>query len=398
MRRGAFPVLILSVSMVCSLGYPTWAVEKVYIDLTKEHQTMDGTAGNIYSEALNYNENVMNLIKNDLNITHVQVRAWLVDNDGENGWEPLNDNGDPNDIQWSGFKDEGDVHTDFLMMQELSQAGIEPTLAVFDVPNWMVTNPDAFVYRNIPENMYPEYAEFITTFLLYAKSQYGVDINFIEIQNEPNIGWRVYHSTEGLADITEVLLDTLDTHGLSHVKLYIGNVNKPTPALPYWEASINRPAIAARTAAAAYHAWEDMTPGNVEKLKIFCRDHGVQCWATEVGVGSPSAHTWKYGMDAMRRYHEVFTWSNASLAFHWTLAGPEGAISTDGVPYPVYHLLKHYYQHIKPGSIRVDTFDDSGTLTTAFVNKPDRTRSIVTLNENYTRNGMFIITAPDARF
>lgn len=398
LKRNAWMVLFSAALLAGLSAHPAGAVEKVYIDLTIEHQTMDGTAGNIYSEALTYHEDVMNLIKNDLNLTHVQVRAWLVDGYGENGWEPQNDNGDPNVIDWGGFQDAGDVHTDFLMMQELYQAGIQPTLGVFDVPDWMVVNPDSTTYRIIHEDMYPEFAEFIVSFLLHAKSQYGVDINFLEIQNEPNIGWRVYYSPEELADISEVLLDALDANGLGHVELYIGNVNKPSAAISYWEPSLKNPAVAARTAAAAYHAWEDMTKGVVEQLKVFCKGYGVQCWATEVGHGALSSHTWDYGKGSMRKHHQVLTWSNSSMAFQWTLAGANGSISPGGDPYPVYHLIKHYYQHIKPGSVRVDTFDGSGTLTTAFVNKADKTLSIVTLNENYARNGRFIITAPGVEF
>jgi O-glycosyl hydrolase len=373
MRRNALLGLFLMILLVWFSGPLVRAEEKVYIDLTIEHQTMDGTAGNIYSDALGYHENVMKLITSDLNLTHVQVRAWLVDGNGENGWEPQNDNGDSSNINWSAFKDEGDVHTDFMMMKELSKAGIKPALGVFDVPDWMVTDPSAYVYRHIPNHMYPEYAEFVVSFLLYAKSEYDVDIKIVQIQNEPNIGWRVYYSPEELADITEVLLDTLDAYGLSHVKLHVGNVNKPTAAISYWEASLKRPAIAARAAAASYHTWEDMTKGVVEKLKVYCHDQCVQCWATEVGCGTLGSHTWAYGAGSMRKHYQAINWSDASMTFQWTLAGAEGSIGPCGEPYPVYHLIKHFYQHIKPGSVRVDAVDDSGTLTTAFLNKSDKT-------------------------
>jgi O-glycosyl hydrolase len=253
-------------------------------------------------------------------------------------------------------------------------------------------------YRHIPEAMYPEFAEFIVSFLLHARSVYGVNIRFIEIQNEPNIGWRVYHSPEGLADITEVVIELLEQHGLDQVKLHIGNVNKPTAAIAYWEPSLDRPGIAVRTAAAAYHPWEDMTQGVVEALKVFCHNRGVQCWATEVGSGSLDSHTWDYGRACMRKYHQVFLWSDSSLAFQWTLAGPQGSISPGGDPYPVYFLIKHYFQHIEPGSIRVDTYDCSGTKSTAFLNKADCTLAIVTINESYARHGKFIIHAPDIEF
>lgn len=386
--------LFLTVCFVCSSILPVWAVEKVYVDLTKEHQTMDGTAANIYSHALNQDENVMKLITEDMNLTHAMVRTWLTDYFGENGWEPINDNGDPNTINWQGFKDEGDVHLDLLMMQTLSKAGIQPTLGIFDVPDWMVTNPNASEKRHVPPSMYPEFAEWVVSFLLYAKSHYNVDINIIEIQNEPNIGWRVYYTPTELADISEVVLQALADYDLGHVKMHIGNVNKATDAIQYWAPSFSRPFVVEGTVAAAYHAWEGMTQGVVESLRKFCHDNNVKCWATEVGSETSYSYTWKNAMAAMKRYHQVFTWSNASLTFHWALAGAQSAISPEGHPYPVYNLLKHYYQHIKPGSIRVDTDDKSGTFSTAFLNKFDKTLSIVTINQNYNRNGRYILFTP----
>ena len=69
------------------------------------------------------------------------------------------------------------------MILALSKAGIKPALAVFDVPDWMVTNPNAYTYRHIPDHMYPEYAEFIVSFLLHAKIEYDVNISIVEVKN-----------------------------------------------------------------------------------------------------------------------------------------------------------------------------------------------------------------------
>jgi hypothetical protein len=64
------------------------------------------------------------------------------------------------------------------------------------------------------------------------------------------------------------------------------------------------------------------------------------------------------------------------------LGGAESSISKEGVPYPVYHALKHYHQHVGTGSVRVDTTADLWNLlyTTAFVNKPSKKLSNISIN------------------
>ena len=390
--------LWLAASAIWTAVVPAQAVEKVYIDLTVEQQVMDGTGGNLYSYVLNEDPKVMDLIKNDMSLTHMRIRMFLVDAFGENGWEPVNDNTDPNIIDPAGFMDEGDVHLDFLMLKELQDAGIEPIMGIFDVPDWMVSNPNATSKRLMPAVMYPEFAEFVVSFILHARDVYGVDIHFVEIQNEPNIGWRVLYTPQELAMVAETLIAALDAYGLNEVNLVVGNVNKPTPAIAYWDPSLVSPIIRPRTEAVAYHAWEDMTKSNVEALKTYCLGQQIPCWSTEVGYGSLQSHTWGYAAGSMMKHHQTLIWSNATLMLQWTLAGAEGAISPQGDPYPIFHLFKHYTEHIEPGSIRVDTHDASGTRTTAFLNKAHRTLSIVTINEDYARDGRFIITSPEIEF
>ena len=300
---------------------------QINVKLSEPCQVMDGTAGNIYGFVVGWHSNVMNLIKNDIDVTHMRLRSWI------HWWEPNNDNSDPDSICWSAFNDSSLVHSDFLMLQQLTQAGIEPVLGIWEVPDWMVLNPNASEDRIIPPSMYPEFAELIVTYLLYAKQQYGAQINYIGIQNEPNIGIKNYFSPTELADVTEVILDALDKNGLSYVKIHVGDVNEPTDGIQYYDPSLKRSKIRNRAVAVSYHTWHYMTPSNLYKIWDYCRTWDIKNWATEVGTSPLDSTTFDWAMGSMENAHLSYKYADASLSFQWCLAGAETSINkTSGNP------------------------------------------------------------------
>lgn len=365
----------------------------VNVDLNVEHQTMDGTASNTYGFILTsgWSPNVLNLILNDINLSHMRIRSNI------HFWEPSNDNSDPNSINWGAFDDSGYVHNDLLLMQKLSDNGIECILGIWDVPEWMVLNPGASHNRIIPPSMYPEFAELILSFLLYAKNSYDTDINIIGIQNEPNIGYKNYFSPQELADATDVVMKHLAANGLGHVKVHVGDVNEPNSAVDYFEPSLNNSYIANRTCALSYHTWHNMTATILGEVRDFAASRGFRTWATEVGTSPLNSGSWDWAMGSMKNHHYAYKLGNASMAFQWCIAGAETSIDKSGNPHPIYYGLKQYYEHIFPGSVRVDSTGDTGSMfTTAFVHKPTKKLTIVTINsESVTREVTYHLTAPD---
>lgn len=366
-----------------------WAQVKIDVDLGDEQQTMDGVGGNAYGFILgsSWSPEVLNKIVNDINVTHVRIRSFI------DLWEPANDNSDPESINWSGFKDEKQVHDDLKLMQKLSEGGIKPILGVFDAPDWMVVNPGNSKNRVVPPNMYPEFAEMVVSFVLHAKQKYGVDIETLSLQNEPNIGIYVYWSPEELVDISKALFVLLDKYGLSHVKLHVGDVNKPTAGVDWYAPSLEDPKVAARAAAVSFHTWENMTKDYLGEIKAFAQAKGVPTWATEVGTSSLNNTTYDWAVGSMKMHHYAMKYANSSMTFQWTLGGAESSIAKNGDPYPVYYALKHFHQHITPGSVRVETHGDmSCFLTTAFVDKEAKALTMVAVDTDcYEQDAKFTL-------
>ena len=71
------------------------------------------------------------------------------------------------------------VQDHFCYVGELMGGEIVRDADVRFVPDWMVLNPQNNNNRIIPPSMYPEFAELIVAFILYAKQHYGANINII---------------------------------------------------------------------------------------------------------------------------------------------------------------------------------------------------------------------------
>ncbi len=373
-------------SLLFFLGSQGSAQFKVTVDLDSEHQTMDGTGGNAYvwiTDPNKWSPQVVDKIINELTVTHVRLRSYT------KNWEPANDNGDPKDITWGAFKDEGLVHNDFLLLEKLSKAGIHCILGIWDMPNWMVSNPEAGQNRLIPSHMYPEFAELVVTYILYARQNYGADITSLSLQNEPNIGIYIKLTPVELADLAEVLLEYLDLYGLSDVMLHLGDVNNPADGIKYYQPSLDRPTIFGRTAAVSYHTWHNMTTSHLNALRDFTKGVGIKSWATEVGTSPLNSNTYAWAIGSMKHHHFAMKYVDSSMSFQWPLAGAESSLAQAATPYPIFHAMKHYHHHITPGSVRVDTGGEptSSFLTTALVDKENKRLSIISLDtDSYSQN------------
>jgi len=392
-------VAIFGFISLCTLfvAAPSGQAQQVDVDISNMYQTMDGTAGNAYgfiTNSVTWSPKVLDMILEDLTVTHVRFRSAI------NKWEPNNDNSDPNAINWSGFKDQNYVTQDFTLIKKLCSAGVEPILGIWEVPDWMVTNPGVTQYRIIPPNMYPEFAELIVTYIIYAKQNYNADINIIGIQNEPNIGVGNYFSPTELAAVTKVVYQYLDKYGLGHVKLHVADVNEPTDCISYSIPTLNDPNLKSRALAISYHTWHYMTPTNLGQVRDFAKSHGLQNWATEVGTSPLNSTTYDWAIGCMKNHHYAMKYANTSLCFQWTLGGAETSIDKYGNPHPIFWALHHYHHNIKPGSIRVDSVGDTGSLfTTSFIDRNLKKLSLVTINsDSYSKNVNYRMTAPQTAY
>ncbi|MBE0556407.1 MAG: hypothetical protein IH628_04160, partial [Proteobacteria bacterium] len=152
-RKRNFFLLVLFVAAFASVAGSTAFAATVTVNTGSTRQKIEGIGGNYCFDKSNTALGTYTL--NNLKPRHVRVEMDL------NQWEPINDDGDPNSMNWSSFKDTGATHTNVAQMQDFRNRGIPITAAIWDVPNWMVSNPTATRQRVIPSSLYDEAVESI---------------------------------------------------------------------------------------------------------------------------------------------------------------------------------------------------------------------------------------------
>ncbi|MEK7728864.1 MAG: hypothetical protein AAB354_10655, partial [candidate division KSB1 bacterium] len=181
----------VSASLVCAaLAH---AQTNVTIDGNTTFQTVRGWGGNTYSWTLNKwngwsNDQVYEIAFNELGTTHLRLVTEF------ECWELENDDSDPNHFNWAYFESRFQladtkavlVQSDFKMMHQITNIFRKQLMiGIWNVPNWMVSDPAKDRNRDLPYRRHAEFAESVAAYLLWARDRRGIDITDIVLANEP---------------------------------------------------------------------------------------------------------------------------------------------------------------------------------------------------------------------
>src|SRR3954466_4540092 len=192
----------------------------VAVDLSSTSQTIRALGANFAriarTTAVPVSDSVMQYELSHLHPTQARVPINLM------AWEPSPDNSDPNKINWSGFKDSGRQHEQFLQIKDFHSRGMSVIASVFDGPNWMVTDPQDLQKRTVDPNKYAFLAESIGAWLIRVRDTYGVKIDRISF-NEQNAGYNLRMSQDPFTAFMHVAGPQLAKMGLGYVKWLVGD-------------------------------------------------------------------------------------------------------------------------------------------------------------------------------
>ncbi|GAA3400363.1 hypothetical protein GCM10020370_04360 [Paenibacillus hodogayensis] len=356
------------------------------------HQTIDGWGGNIYTRQMKRFEEAdpeyMNKMLTELTTTHVRnVSIW-------HKLEEQNDNSDPHDFQWSQFAagDTGEVHEEFLGLQELMQRGIKLHFSPWRFPDWIAGKPAGYNWNGaqmeLPIGMDDEFVESLAGYLLYARDQYGIIFDYISIVNEPLYGG-VYIkgiTPERYVSLTQKLKTKLEAH--QYDAEYVGGeTNTATLNAAEWTDTVFQNDTNGILNVLSYHSYDR----TLEGLKAYNNTSVSYQAKLVVGEAEAQTHgqlsdknTWLRAMKNALAYYDLLEYGNVSLIYYFCYS----ATDTGGLTaynhwlktwYPVYDMLKHFHNGIPAGSVRIAADSVSDVLTLAF-KKPDGKLEIVLIN------------------
>lgn len=341
----------------------------VTVQPTTYFQTLEGAGGNFaqgrYTGTSYIDDSVGTYNLAHLNVRYARVGIPL------RSWEPTNDdaNANPATISFAGFNTT-DTNTKnvFLLMQQLSQAGIPIIASVWDVPDWMVSNPTATQGRLV--NSYSELAESIGSFLKYAKTNYGVNVKYVSL-NEPDAGFRLSFTPAGQADFIWNAAPKFAQSGWGSLttKFMAGETSWPNLSyIQSLETEITSRNIWQYVGAISFHAWggldDDYNTWN--GIYTVAHNHGKSVYVNEMGWDATdytSQQTWADAMNYAVIYHHAYAYANANATFEWQYQNDYPLIDGSGNPYKTFYVVKQMTDDLAPGAQRIKALsDDEGNV------------------------------------
>ncbi|HWB52898.1 MAG TPA: hypothetical protein VG722_01855, partial [Tepidisphaeraceae bacterium] len=257
----------------------------ITLDLGQTQQTIQGLGGNyargkygdFYVES---NDKIGQYTLANLHPQSARVGIPL------RGWEPANDNSDPNTINWAGFGTTVPaVNNVFLLMQDLSSRGIPIIGTVWDVPSWMVSNPTNTTFRKVPSSNYGELIESIASFLVRAQNTFNVRVDYLSF-NEPDGGFRLYWTSSQMANFIAQAGPEFAQYGLNYTpKFLVGDTGNASTLVSFAQPILANAAAAPYLGPIAFHGWDSLSYADsvFQGIVSLAQQYNKQVWCTEEG-------------------------------------------------------------------------------------------------------------------
>jgi hypothetical protein len=356
------------------------AVE-ITVDLSEEHQTIDGmgwTGPWARKSGTSYSVDSATAwrVRNNMTVTREAMPLWA--------WESTNDNGDPFTFNWDGFNTTNpDAVNGWKRYQYLKQHNVVIVLGIWLGPKFdsMARDRDEFI-------------ESIAAYLLHTKNEYGVEIDYIDI-NETDWGVEIRLSPEEYAEIINKSAPRFKELGIT-TKWHCGSTSHAFNGrfgsnLEYCKKIVELSGeYGAQPAFHGYHStskpdslftiwgeWQKTLDRN-----IWCteNDFDYKLWE------NPDNAKWMGAEETARLMWRVIYLARASVSvawFHYT-------------ENPVAMVHKAYVNHYDPGGIIVETGQpDPDIMSMAYKHHAKNKFVITLLNRSNEAKDVTLTGIPD---
>jgi hypothetical protein len=344
---------------------PPAAEVAIAVDATRTRQTIEDVGGgnfiHTFAQVTAGLDSIGRLNLEGIRPRHLRLRMAL------EGWEPENDDANPDRAAAGGFRDDGFNHGAFLLAQEAASRGVELTASIWDVPGWMVANPGSERNRRIPRELHPELVESMAEWLRTARDAYGAEVSFVSF-NEADIGVNVSLTSAEHAALVGEVGARLAARGL-RTKWLLGDCANMAGcvsyARPIWEAAAARPHLGVF----AFHTWDaSASDSALTGLFDFGRSTGLPIRGTEGGWDAQlwqrpdQFPTWTNALRLATVYVRVLKLTGASTLHYWQMLGRDYMLNDGASGYPAWQVLRQMQEQMPAGSEVVETSGDRGLL------------------------------------
>ena len=271
-----------------------------------------------------------------------------------------------------------ELQSDFEMMRNLTHKGVPLVISVWTLPERFYTDayekPSSSPARVIDPLKWGELLDLITSYLQYAKREYGVEADLFSF-NEANIGINIVMTPEAHAAAIERIGAALQAADLK-TKMLLGDATGPRDTHRFALQAASDPKARVFVGAVAFHSWGGGTPEQYSAWGDLAQWLNLPLLATEVGVDASAyyTHSWNsydYGLREARMIQELLTYARPQGLLFWQFtddyalarAEPGGSVK----PSARFWIMKHFTDLIEPSSDALASASDQrDVLFTAF--------------------------------
>ena len=278
-------------------------------------------------------------------------------------WEPANDNTDPASINWDGFKEVGFIPATMGFLRIAQERGGALTASAWDVPDWMVVDPEFDRSRELDPELYPEVVETIAAWLLRARDDYGVAVDYVSF-NEATLGVNIQLTPDQYVALIAQAGPRFEELGLT-TKWLLGDCHDIGSCADYVQAIYSHEAIRPYLGPLAFHSWDAGTQdADLIAIADFAEANDLEVWCTEGGWYAqlwrvPQQYpTWTNALSLATIYSRVLKLSRATVLEYWQMMGADYQINDGESGFPVFHTLNQYADQFPEGTQIVGTSPD----------------------------------------
>lgn len=371
---------------------PRENVQPLDIDLNTTYQTIEGFGTCLITfkdYPPEYNDpEFLDMVVNDLGLSLMRIPVM-------EHTEMVNDDEDPDHFNWRGFYTQNNhrrkgIKESMELLQSLKKRGVERFMATpWSPPAFMKTNRAPIQGGHLRADMTDELAEYLAAYIMMTKKNWGIDLNWMSIQNELLFA-QFYRSCVYQPYILRETVRAVDQkfkkHNINTQILMPEDMMYPHRMLMYIDPTMNDPETKHFNGHFSTHrkAEKEGLTEWVENTKQYNR----QNWMTETSGHSPN---WQGAFKMAADMHTYLVNGNFSAWVYWQLsegkkenAKDQGkyTLLVEGEPTAKYYAAKHFYKYIRPGAVRVNTrIENDSLLVSAFKHPVKGSLTLVLINQ-----------------
>lgn len=282
--------------------------------------------------------------------------------------------------QWDKHRDppSDDVRGDLEMMQRFQKNHVPFVISIWWLPERFYTDayekPKSAHNRLIAPDKWDELLDLIGSYLLYAKSHYGVEPDLFSF-NESNIGIYVGLTPETHLEAIKRIGAHFRKLGLK-TKMLLGDATGPKDTHKFVLEAAADPDALQYVGAVAFHSWGGGTPDQYKAWGDVAEWLGLPLLVTELGVDAAAYHnraydSYHYGLEEARMTQELLLYARPQGTQFWQFTNDYALVRTgeNGAIEPTqrFWLMKHFTDLTPQHSeALITTSDQPAVLVTAF--------------------------------